>query len=196
MPDQTHSDTGSHRVLPRINHAFLLFSVTCAALLGVSSLLLLPRLSRVDVAGRMWNADEIGSERDRLTAEVLAQERERRSLLLSIRDPAYIALKEQRFTQRSVLDIKAALEEKAATLAEGKDVVTLHAIHFKPYAHAITITGDVHSVGPRSMTVLAQFVELVGRLPFVASLRQPAFTREEDPATGPHSPFTFTVDTL
>lgn len=199
MPDQNELPAAQTPIitrspLGRLAHPFLLFAGTSALFLALSFTFLLPRLTRVEIGGREWQAEEIATERTRLGAEVLTQEATRRSLVLTLQDPLYDALKERRSGAIPFLTISEEIARQALAVSEISDAVHLDSISYDPLQKTVRLTGDVRGVGTQSMTVLAQFVDLLGRLPSVARVATPEFRREDDPVTGPHSPFSFALN--
>ncbi len=57
----------------------------------------------------------------------------------------------------------------------------------------LKITGDVRNVGPRSMTVLAQFTEELRSQPFTSEIRHPSFSRVQDKDGNFSSPFNIQI---
>ncbi len=187
--------TSPAEILRRIAMPFLLFAAVLAVLLMLSWSMLVPRLARVDVGGRTLTAEEIRAYRVDLAAQIVAGEGQRRDLVLSVQDPAYIALKQSRRSALPVTQLLAELETQAAAGADQPDAVHLSFLRYDILSGSGSLRGDVRFVGSRSMTVLASFVDVLGRLPVLASVTPPPFIREDDPVTGAHSPFalSFTV---
>lgn len=188
--------------LERAMVPLLLFTFTSAALLSVSAVFLLPRLTRVEIGGRFFRAPEILDARTQLSADILAREERRRMLTLSVDDDAYRWLKEERSKALDFLRIEDEVRNQAAgfsresadTDAEAeKETVVIVSVGYDLEARTVEVRGDVRNVGFRSMTVLAQFADALARLPDVASVKPPAFVREDDPEIGLHSPFTLTL---
>ncbi len=176
----------------RIALPFLLFTAVLAGMLFLSWSLFLPRLTRVDVNGKTWTAQELREEKSRLTADVLQAEESRRMQMLSVHDPAYQALKHQRADAASYDDVLRVLRAQAKDAA-GDATINFDSLSYDVAAKTVKVTGDVRDAGPRSMTVLAAFIEQLCRSSMVDHLDPPAFTRADDAKIGPHSPFIFTV---
>ncbi len=182
-------------ILRRVAMPFLLFATVLTALLMLSWSMLVPRLARVDVGGRTLTAEEIRAYRTDLAAQIVTGEGQRRDLVLSVQDPAYIALKQSRRGALSATQLLSELETQAKASADQPDAVHLSFLRYDILSGSGTLRGDVRFVGSRSMTVLASFVDVLGRLPILSSVTPPPFVREEDPVTGAHSPFalSFTI---
>ena len=180
-------------VLWHVSWPFFVFSAVLAVLLALSWSLLLPRYTRIEVGGSLRTADDIRLYQQRLTAQIEEKEEGRRQLVLAVHDPQYDELKEQRRSRVPLDDLRAALSELAKKITGKDDAVSWSAFQYDPEGKTLVITGDMHNVGTSSMTMLAQFSQSLKDLPFVASATTPAFTREEDPKTGFHSPFTITL---
>ncbi|MDO8648483.1 MAG: hypothetical protein Q7R81_01745 [Candidatus Peregrinibacteria bacterium] len=181
-----------HAVLRRIAFSFLLFAAVLAALLALSFYLLLPLFTTVEIAGEERGIAELKAYRSSLQSRITKAEEQRTQLVLPIHDEGYAALKRERRTRYPLLTLRSELLQEASKVVAQNDAVHVSTITYAPAEGSVALTGDVRFVGPRSMTVLAQFVEALNRMPMVASVREPKFTREEDPPLGFHSPFTLT----
>ena len=176
----------------RIALPFVLFAAVLAGLLLLSWSMLLPRLASIDVNGTQWTAQGLREEKIRLTADIAQAEDRRRTQMLSVQDPAYQLLKTARTETLSFADVRRMLEEHAAKI-RGDATIVFQSFAYDVAAKTVTVTGDVRDAGPRSMTVLAAFIEQLAESDMVDHLDPPAFTRSDDPNIGPHSPFTFTA---
>ncbi len=181
----------SHTLFGRIAEPLLLFSLALSGLLLLSSIFLLPRLTRFAVEGTNVSPVDIAAHVRQLRADLSSLESKRNHLVLPELDPAYNMLKEQKRTSMNLSDVRTELLQAAAKLSNADHAVFLTHFSSETTTHTITVTGDVRNVGTRSMTVLAGYVDAVAALPFVTHLERPAFTREGDEKTGLHSPFMF-----
>ena len=172
---------------------YLLFSGLLLALLLMSWEVLLPRFSRVEVSGRMWTVEEVGAHRKELAAQILRLEKEREEEALSVRDDDYQRLKTGRTDRVPLARLLEEVRSRAAAAAGTDAAIRVDSADYDIAGNALTVRGDVHDAGARSMTVLAGFVEALGKSPLIERVDAPRFTREEDPKTGPHSPFTLTL---
>ncbi len=172
---------------------FFLFSLVLVTLMALSWLLLLPRYTRIDVGGQLRSAEDIRQYRTDLTAQITAKEEERRQSVLAVHDQTYDALKDARRARTPLDELQKKLREHAASLAGKPDAIVFHAFDYDPGKKTLTVQGDIRNVDTRSMTVLAEFSTSLKDLSFVESNTTPAFSREEDKATGFHSPFTITI---
>ena len=116
-----------------------------------------------------------------------------RAVLLAVGDETYQALMHEKLSHTSFSLLKADILRIADESAEQNDAVHVSHFSYEPVPGTLKVEGDVRFVGPRSMTVLAQFIENVQAHAGVASMTMPRFVREENPGSGPHSPFTVTV---
>ncbi len=179
-------------LLRQIAFPLVLFAAVLVAFLALSSVVLLPRLARVEVGGQVRDAHAMASRLSSLKAELITAEGKRQDLILAIRDPQYLGLKAVRAGHQSLADVRSRLEQIAHSTIDQRD-----AIHFSGFAYSleegtVTVRGDVRFVGSRSMTVLAEFTENVRASGAFASVSTPTFIREDD-ASGPHSPFSLTL---
>jgi hypothetical protein len=177
-------------LMARTGVPFFLFSATLTMLLLFSWLMLLPRITKVEVSGTARDPAEMLAYKSQLVAEIVADEQARRDAVLMLHDADYDRLKTAKETPLSFENIRSAIFSQAASLGE-KNAVTVGNLTYDLAGKSVRLQGDVRNVASRSMTVLAQFVEAVRALPFVASLTPPPFAREEGP-DGPHSSFDFT----
>jgi hypothetical protein len=189
---EAHPRSPAADILQRVAQPFLLFSAVLTLLLVASSWFLLPRLERVEVTGSVLDVPGLQAQKADLSAQVAVLEETRNRFALAIRDPAYDTLKQRRLSVESFADLQKSLRDAAAAVNEKEDAVHLSSFAYRPEEKTIRIGGDVRHVDSRSMTVLAEFVDALRRLPFVASVETPPFTRDDGP-DGPHSPFAFTL---
>ena len=198
-------DTGSraHRlgireILRRLQVPLLLFSLSFAVLLALSWLLLLPRLTRVEIGGSVRGLTELRTYRDRLQAQISDLQDRRRSALLPLGATDYgglVSAKHDRPSFESLLDgLRAAASETAGQPDGGLMGGDGSAIRFSVFYYdatggALSVRGRVQNVGPRSMTVLAQFIEALKANPSFTRVDGVRFVREEDSAGGFVSPF-------
>ncbi len=176
-----------------LSGAFALFSLSLLGLLALSQNFLLPRFTRIPVAGSLLTIDELQQKEDALSAAVEQAEVDRRELMLPSRDAAFQDLQEMKLASFSPLDLQRRLREVAATAGgDQPNAVAIQGFTYSSSGSLLRLTGDVSGVGARSMTVLAGFVDLLRAEPFVEQFEAPAFVREESPA-GFHSPFAITI---
>ncbi len=180
-------------ILWRISAPLCLFCAVLAGLLTLSWTLLLPRYTQIEVGGVLREAREIRQYRDSLTAQVTAREEERKQAVLAVNDPRFEALKKNRRSQVPLDTLRRLLTEHAKSVTGKDNAILWTAFTYEPKKNALVIQGDVRNSGTASMTVLAEFAQSLKTLPFVSATTTPAFTREEDPAIGFHSPFTITL---
>lgn len=172
-----------------------MFGGILACTLLLSYLFLLPELTEVEVAGSVRNLQDLQAYEADLTEKIHTIQSKRDQLVLPVQDQSYHDLIAQKLASHDILEVKHALQQVAAqfTGEEDKIAVLLGAVEFDGIEGRFLISGDVRHVGPRSMTVLAQFTEKVRSLPFVKQMPLPRFTREQDPVIGMHSPFTLQI---
>lgn len=169
---------------------FFLFSLVLLVLLALSFELLLPLFTRVGIGGSQRSAGELRTYAGQLSASVLHMTQERDQSILPIAFPAYEGMKAARLAHPSFAVLRAELLQTASALVPEKDAIHVDAVSYDDANHAFSVTGDVRHVGPRSMTVLAQYVDAIAKIPGV-EVSQPSYLRSDDPGTGMHSPFTF-----
>lgn len=180
------------RILERAAMPLLLFSMVLFGFLALSWFLLLPRFAGLDVNGSVLAPQEIADYAKTLKAELTTLEQKRDTLILPTLDPTYDALKEEKRAAFSILDLRSNLLDVAARIPDSANAVVLSSMKMNDDG-SVTVTGDVRNVGPRSMTVLAAFIDNAEHIASIAHLERPAFTREENADGSFHSPFTVTL---
>ena len=184
----------SRAVVSRVGMPLLLFGTGLTLLLVLSQALLLPRLTQLKVHGQLMDSERLRAYEETLLREVRAQEAQRSVLIEPVQDELYGALKERK---RSVLPfdrVRAEIEAVAARVSgEAGPRVLFSRFAYDPFAATLEIAGDVRDAGPGSMTVLAEFVDLLKSAPSVEGFSAPSFAREQDPAIGFYSPFALTL---
>jgi hypothetical protein len=178
----------SRAFLRGISQGLLVFATVLTAVLLLSWMFLLPRFTRFRVEGRTLTPDAMAAYEHSLRAELLTMEEERIRLVLPFQHPLFSHLQSAKQAHPPLTDLRAALRHAAARV-QATDAVVLQSLHVEGGTGRVEMTGDVRHVGPRSMTVLAAFLDEVEQLPFVTGLERPAFSRVDDPVIGPHSPF-------
>ncbi len=180
-------DIASRSMLP-----LLLFSVALFVLLLLSWLMVVPQFTKLAVNGQVLSPVNVLSLQAKLQVDVSSLEDRRVTLVLPQIDLQYRPLLN---AARHDTDVQAMLFELSAAGARASNatgVVTMQRFSFDASSGEVRVEGDVRNVGVRSLTVLASFIEEVEKLPFVHDLQRPAFTRIEDPALGPISPYVLT----
>lgn len=176
--------------LKRLSSVLLIFSGALFVLLLVVSTVLLPRMASVRVGDALLSPEDASEREQKLRAELLAMERTRKQLVLPIAFPAYEELKEEKRQAPSLALLRADLRRAAERTGEAAGVV-IESLTLDAAQGTAEAAGRVENVGPRSMTVLAAFIEEVEKLPVVRDLERPSFKREEDRERGFFSPFMF-----
>lgn len=174
----------------RLAPPLLLFSLALSMLLLASWHFLLPRFLTVEVNGEAKSGSEIMAYKAALEADIRGKEEKRDAFLLPVHDARFLLLGESRHTRRSVARALQDIRQSARNMGDGVVVLSRIAVHQQG---TLELAGDVGSVGPRSMTMLAAFVDALEHLPGVSSVTEPRYERIDDPKTGPHSPFTLSL---
>ena len=178
-----------HRIVASLGMPLFLFSASLMTLLIFSWLFVLPHFTQFGVGDKELPASAIAGYKEELTREVRAAEERRDAFLLPARNKDYAALKQLRGGRPDFFEVRADLLSIAALLGAKPDVITLSLIDMDEKTGIVRLTGDVRNVGPRSMTVLAQFVEALRDAPFVTNLTPPAYVREGESKEKFYSPF-------
>jgi hypothetical protein len=186
---QKPAETG-HSIFQRLGSGLLLFSVVFCGLLSASWTYVLPRLTRIQLQGQTVELSVVIPYEQQLRAQIAQVESKRNRIVLPVKDEDFDFVKRKALCYPLLEDMAADV----ATVAEsmGPDAVVFSSMAFDA-AGTLTLGGDVRNVGPRSMTVLAQYIESLEALPFVAAVIPPPFVREDSPIIGQHSPFELTI---
>lgn len=169
-----------------------LFSAVFATALGVSRFAILPSLTSIEVGGVKRDAAGLQKRAEELKVQIADVQEERDEDILTLQGTPYRALVNAKISGDSGLELLEAFRAAARDAVRGTPdavVITQAQVDGK----TLTLKGDVSGVGPGSMTVLAQFTEILRGDARVVSLVAPTFTRLEDPKIGPYSPFTIVL---
>lgn len=176
----------------RVSTPLMLFTGSLFMLLVLSWTLLLPQYTNFHVNGDLLSPREIAIyERDR-QQELMAMEEKRNRLVLPVLDAAYDRLKQEKRDVPSVSSIREELRQAAIRAEAGQGEIITQSLTVDRATRAVSVTGDVRNVGPRSMTLLAEYVTQLESIPQFTGLTRPAFSRTDDEGIGIHSPFAFT----
>lgn len=178
-------------VAARLAFPLFAFAAVLSLALFLSWWFLLPRLAGIPLHGElMYGASLVQFYAD-LHDRVDALEDVRNQLVLPGQDPLSQFLRQLRRSDVPLVLLSAALARSAEeTVPDRSDVVLLESFQYDATEQILTLTGDVRHVGPRSMTVLAEFIETLRSIPAVSAVEHQRFTREEDLKGELHSPFT------
>lgn len=184
--------SGQKSVLGVIAVPLFLFGGTLLLFLLLSYWLLLPRFTSVEADGRQLSRSDLALFVRDLQAKIADAEMKRSALVTPGREGLHAEMVRRKTAAVSPLRARSDIASTAARMVlQIPDAVHVSALHFSPLAGSLALSGTVRSVGPRSMTVLAQFVDSLRSLPWVSSVTLPRFSREEDPQHGVFSPFAF-----
>lgn len=196
MSDFVPRPAENHALSRRLARSILLFTAVFGATLGVSRQFLLPQLMTLRIGETSVLATDVANLEQKLTLTVRTIEQQRDRLVLPGQDELS---RVRRAEQQTVFSIEFLEDEMKllAHRASGSDgSVVFHKIHYDAQTRRVSVRGDVRDVGPRSMTVLAQFTDFLEHHEGVLAIEPPLFVREHDEQTGFHSPFSihFTID--
>ncbi|HCI03293.1 MAG: hypothetical protein CL969_00160 [Euryarchaeota archaeon] len=198
----THPSVGD--VLHHVSVPFLIFTAVLLGFLSLSATLILPQLTQVDIAGKEHDAVELKELVKKLDTRVQELERARGEFVTPLREGLFGDAMDQKYNSRDLLLFKSQLEEitqqiETASLRQGygrrenKDTISISSMTFDQEELSLKVEGKVQNVGPRSMTVLAQFINAAQESKWVSDISPPKFTREHDDENGFYSPFIFTL---
>ncbi len=181
-------------IIRRMAFPFFLFTTVLAALLTLSWLLLVPRLTQVSVGGSVRSMGELEEYTQSLSEDISLLETKRTAFLLPIHHDMYERIKTMKRSRDRFQDLRFELRRVITELIpDNRNAITISGIYFDADTHSAEVRGEVRSVGPRSMTVLARFIEDIQRISFVSEVTSSRFTRKEHPEGGFYSPFTLRI---
>jgi len=179
-------------ILKRVALPFFLFSAVLFGFLTLSWYLILPKLTTIEVAGQKRDAVQLKNYVMDLQANVLEMEDVRSELVTPLRSGLYGVAKEFKFSVLSPMSLCSQIMQIGSELvADQKDAIHISILRYNQSKGTLHLEGRVQNVGPRSMTVLAQFVEALKELEWVSDINLPRFTRDHDQEKGYISPFVF-----
>ena len=176
-------------IVRMVSLPLFLFSLVLFGLLLISRLFLLPRFTNIAIAGQVFTPSEAGIYERSLNAQLVTMEDERRELALPVTDETYDALKDVKRDQLQLIAVQSQLEQAAARAGIGTDQLVVIKMSVDAVSGHVRMEGDIRNAGPRSMTLLAGFVEEVESQTQFTDVVRPSFTRVTDPDVGIHSPF-------
>ena len=172
----------------------LLFCAVFATALGVSRIAILPALTAVEVGGVVRDASGLKSHAEELQATLALLQEDREEEVLPQGGTVYRSLVDTKIGSPSVTELLQIFRTIAQSVVpQANKAISITGVHHDALKKSLTLSGDVSGAGPGSMTVLAQFTEILRDDPHVRSLVAPTFSRLEDPRIGPHSPFTIVL---
>ena len=174
----------------RLSFSFALFSGVLTGALLLSSHTLLPRLTQVEVEGKIEDLRALRAYAVQLEAEVMQKEQERQKHILPVQDSLYRELMQHKHASPDTAEIFTLFQDIAGEFVakDNSPAVLLQHMNFYLNENAVDLKGIVRGVGPRSMTVLAQFAEALKEVDVVQSLHPLQFSREDDADLGTYSP--------
>lgn len=174
--------------------SFFLFSFVLTFLLGLSWYLLIPELTRVTVSGQPRDIVELQEYNNNIQHEIKELEAKRGAFLLPVQNELYQRLKTVKDKRSQFEDLRREIQQVSSELVPDRnDVIVLSQFAYNAATRQAVIRGDVRNVGPRSMTVLARFVENIQNINFVIDVESSKYMRLEDPTLGFYSPFTLRI---
>lgn len=189
-----HTDLSAGDILRRVAFPFLLFSAVLASLLLLSWLLLVPRLASTEVGGVVRSATELREYKESLETEISSLEGSRTAFLLPVHHELYSRIKVIKRQRDRFQDMRRAVARILPEVApDNPDAIHIAGIYYHAQKRTAEIRGEVRNVGPRSMTVLARFLESLKRIPFVISVESSRFTRLQRAEGEYYTPFTIHV---
>lgn len=185
---QTYTLSSFRQVLTRCATPFFAFSVALMLLLMLSSALIVPRLTRIAVQGMLLAPPDVERYAAHVRDEIGGLQERVDEFVYPTRDPDYLLLRDMRAAALSPHHLRAAINDALARTPDAQGAVNVLHIVLHDDGSAL-IEGVVYGVGPRSITVLAGFVDALRDSPLVREVVPSPFQRVDDPVRGPSSPF-------
>jgi hypothetical protein len=181
-------------VIRRTALPFFLFSVVLTGLLLISWYALIPELTSVEIAGQKRGLKEIRAYRDDLVSQIETIEANRDEFLMPVQDPIFVGLRAKKQEVPEFMGLRSDIGRVAQSMhpeMDGAVAISLFAVDID--AKQAKVNGEVRNVGPRSMTVLAEFIDEVRELPGIGEVDTSKYTRKEHPERGFFSPFSLAI---
>lgn len=189
-----HTHLTPAEVVKRIALPFFVFAAVLTALLMLSWVLLIPRLTTVEVSGVERNLDELHSYTKQLQAKISLLEGQRSTFLFPSAQDTYSRLKAVKLRRNVYQKFRTELDTVIRkAVPDQNNAIIVSSFYYDALSRTIRLTGDVRNSGTRSMTVLAGFIKHLEQLPMTLSIDASRFTRLEDPVKGYYSPFTLVI---
>lgn len=186
---RSRSSPSLPEAVERLAFPVFLFSIILFGFLFLSWVFLLPSLSQVRVGGERNSIRELQSYHRDLTERLQVAIHARERLVLPVADPVYTELRSRKIAMPFFLDVAEEIRRVVReVIPEVPSAVSVEQLRVNANEGVLEIRGRTGNVGPRSMTILAQFTDALSHVPFIASLEHPTFTREKD-VSGFFSPF-------
>lgn len=171
--------------------SFFLFAAVLTLLLSLSWYLLVPGLTRVEVGGSVRGMQELKEYKMNLDAQISTLKQQRSTFLRPVEHDLYQKVKVLQQERLGYQQLRRNVHTAISELVPGKkNAVSLSGFYYNGSQKQAEIRGRVHNVGPRSMTVLAEFVEKLDRIPGIITIDASKYTREETADHEFYSPFT------
>lgn len=142
----------------------------------------------------MRGLQELQSYKSDLEAQILQLEERRGTYLSPVQHTLYERIRSIRNHRMQFQEFRSQMRSINFNLVPGQfDVVAISGFYFDAASNTVEMRGEIRNVGPRSMTVLAQFVEEIDRMLMVTHIETSRYRRLEDEDGAFYSPFTLRV---
>lgn len=166
------------------------------SLLFLSWSILIPQLTHIEIDGTVRSVQELTAYKADLSQQISSLKEKRSVYLSPVQNDVYSRLKAEKNDRLKFQHIRTEVREATLRLVSGRsDIVAFSSFQFNAAKKTVELRGEIHNVGTRSMTVLAQFIEEIDRIPAIVHIDASRFTREERTKGVFYSPFTirFTI---
>ena len=189
-----HTSTSSDRLpsigalLTKLSLPFALFSSVLTAVLVLSWVFVLPKLTSVEVEGKIQSSMDLDVYVYNLRSQLTELEDARRKFVTPLQGSLYSEMVAQKVDTPMFSLYKSHIAEVAGNMS-AKNSVNLRSMVFNTRTSSLLVSGAIENVGPRSMTILAEYTSLLRELPFVESVVSPSFKRQKNSDGEFYSPF-------
>ena len=169
-----------------------LFGLSLLAFLLLSERFALPELLAMRLPGAVLMPADVLPQRQKLQGELSQLEAHREERIIR-RDPLQLFVRDKALRHAGMLQLLDAALRVTREQGSGGTVVTLHTVEVDAGAKIITLSGELTSPSPGTMSLLAAYIDRLTELGQVANVEATPFTRMQYDETHFGSPFTLTI---
>lgn len=184
--------TVSLSLVHRAARPVLLFGVSLLAFLLLSERFALPELLAMRLPGAVLMPADVLPQRQKLQRELAELEAHREERIIR-RDPLQLFVRDKALEHAGSLQLMDASLRVTREQASGGTAVTLHTVEVDAQGRTVTLSGELTSATPGTMSLLAAYIDRLTELEQVERVEATPFTRTQYDETHFGSPFTLTI---
>lgn len=169
-----------------------LFGLSLFAFLLLSERFALPELLAMRLPGAVLMPADVLPQRQKLQGELSQLEAHREERIIR-RDPLQLFVRDKALQHAGMLQLLDAALRVTREQGSGGTAVTLHTVEVDAGTKIITLSGELTSSTPGTMSLLAAYIDRLTELGQVANVEATPFTRTQYDETHFGSPFTLTI---